>query len=809
MFRYADPDLCPGCRAHLPYAATACPDCRLPLTGTLPDQLFRALTHADGLLARLAESREPVPAEPDAVPEGPSLQYDGPPAPRPGRGLSAASVPRILLGLGATCLLVASLVFLAVTWAALGVGGRTAVLVVLTAATAGTAGWLARRALRAGAEAFATVGLGLLGLDLVGAEDAGWLGPIGDAWFLVLAGGVVATAGLAGAYLARRTPARELVSGQAFAVLGAAAAGIGATALPGADGDLMLLVATVGTGAVAAGAARAGLRWAAAGTGAVAASWWLLLAWSGVLAGDPATVAHVWGDLAIWPALAAVAVTAAVAAVPTLPQASRVGTASLAVALGTFCATVVAWDESGTVLSLVQLAVVGAAVAAAAVLRRPWRWVAVAPAAVAGLLLAGTATRLAGTALADLLGHGLWSQPAGLVLSPPAMPWSWPVLLPAGTAAALAAGWVALRCLDERLTRGLPGAGAVAVLATGALVPALYGAPLWAAVTVLLLVVLGLLGNAMTGPGVTALLGTAVLAPVTLGAALANDWLTAVVLGVTTLVAGMASWRGTAEPAVAGDLVLPLSLGGLLWTGLHLAGVEPTWRTVAVLVAVGALVIARPTPARELPAAATGSVAVAFAVLTPAGLEQAWLAALLTLAGVLVGLSALVHPSRRRLGWAATGLFALAQWTRLEQLGVETVEAYTLPLAVVLLAVGVVRLVATDLSSHRAFGAGLGLALVPTLLQVLLDPVSQRAVLLGAGCLLLVGVGVQRRWSAPLLAGAATGTLVVLREAAHAEVLPQWMVIGLVGTVLIVVGVTWEQRLADLRTAGAYLRRLR
>ena len=44
-----------------------------------------------------------------------------------------------------------------------------------------------------------------------------------------------------------------------------------------------------------------------------------------------------------------------------------------------------------------------------------------------------------------------------------------------------------------------------------------------------------------------------------------------------------------------------------------------------------------------------------------------------------------------------------------------------------------------------------------------------------------VGVGVLQRWAAPLVAGASVGALVVLREAAHAHVLQQWMVIGLVG----------------------------
>ena len=42
-------------------------------------------------------------------------------------------MPKILLALGAGCLLVAALLFLAVTWSVLGVGGRTATLVGFTA----------------------------------------------------------------------------------------------------------------------------------------------------------------------------------------------------------------------------------------------------------------------------------------------------------------------------------------------------------------------------------------------------------------------------------------------------------------------------------------------------------------------------------------------------------------------------------------------------------------------------------------------------------------------------------------------------
>ncbi len=181
----------------------------------------------------------------------------------------------------------------------------------------------------------------------------------------------------------------------------------------------------------------------------------------------------------------------------------------------------------------------------------------------------------------------------------------------------------------------------------------------------------------------------------------------------------------------------------------------------------------------------------------------------LTLAGVLVMVSALVHPSRRHLGWLGLALLTLAQWVRLQEIGVDQVEAYTLPLALVLLGVGLVQMRRRDVSSRAALSAGLTLALGPSLLVALTDPVSLRALLLGLACLVLVAAGVGLRWSAPLVAGATVGLVLVLREAAYAQVVPQWVVIGLVGTALTVVGVTWERRLAELRAAAGYVRRLR
>ena len=69
--------------------------------------------------------------------------------PRPfDRGCRGASVPKILLTLGALCLLVAAVTFLAVAWSWLGVGGRTVVLLVLTGVALGGGRAFAGRGLR-------------------------------------------------------------------------------------------------------------------------------------------------------------------------------------------------------------------------------------------------------------------------------------------------------------------------------------------------------------------------------------------------------------------------------------------------------------------------------------------------------------------------------------------------------------------------------------------------------------------------------------------------------------------------------------
>ena len=111
-----------------------------------------------------------------------------------------------------------------------------------------------------------------------------------------------------------------------------------------------------------------------------------------------------------------------------------------------------------------------------------------------------------------------------------------------------------------------------------------------------------------------------------------------------------------------------------------------------------------------------------------------------------------------------------------------------------------------------ALTPGLLLATVPSLLVVLgEDPVSLRAALLG---LALPGPRAGRRPAA--LAGArwSSGRRSAPCSccgwpAPYAAAVPSWMLIAVAGAALLVVGVTWEARLRDLRGSADYLARLR
>jgi hypothetical protein len=169
-----------------------------------------------------------------------------------------------------------------------------------------------------------------------------------------------------------------------------------------------------------------------------------------------------------------------------------------------------------------------------------------------------------------------------------------------------------------------------------------------------------------------------------------------------------------------------------------------------------------------------------------------------------------LNRDRDGAAWIAVTLLGAATVIRLVE-EVQAPEVYTLPAAALLLGAGWWRLGADrELSSMRALASGLTLALVPSLLLTLDDPVSLRGALVAAGGLVALAVGVARHWAAPFLAGAGTTAVLAVRHLGPVvEGLPRWISLGSVGLVLLLVGITWEQRRRDLQGATRYLTALR
>lgn len=851
--RYADPALCPDCRSPLPTGVPVCPTCQLLVRHPLAVDLFRTLRRADELVVELrtastafhgqpaAPAPAAAPAAATAAPLGGPLVPPGaapaqkravPPPPRPAgppapplppypaaamapaperRGVASASVPKILLGLGAFCLLVASVIFLAVSWSALGVGGRTAVLAGLTL-TAGTSALLLHRAgLRIAGESLIVVALGLLALDVFGAGASGWLGDGGDGVTACVAGLVVAVAGIV-LGLVRVGGEPRLVAPQVIAGIGTAVAYFGTLDVT----DHQLLVGHVFT-ALAIGAillARSQdlpvLAWSQAVAGSFA---WLGA--SGLALTDSLTepdLHQLWIDGSGWSLL----VSAAVLLVPGLIVRNRgllLAGASFAAMVVTVVVTLPSVDTDTTTVGLVAVAVTAAWVVVLGLLPRSFRTIAIAPSAVGSAILAGFSLVTVVVAFArwadlstgferrfDLTIGGENPVTEPLLLVPSLLV---PIAFIALLVSARRRDHLAIWAQVAAITAGI---GAAATLAS-------YDVTLALPVAVLTLVALGAAAVALMATGGRAA-GLGVAATFTAGAAsiaaVPSAPITAIVAGLATASAVVLALRGTEAVRMSGALSAPPFLGLATSASVHAFGGDAAWVAIPVLLAVGLLALARPRIEIELPAVAVALITfpISGAETTDAG---GYTALWLTVAGFVFCASALIHESRRFGAWIGAALLLLATWVRLADLEVEAPEAYTLPLAVALLAFGLWRMQKSDtVGTAEALLPGLLLGTIPSLLWVIGDPVSLRALLLGGVCLALTIAGASLRWSAPLLVGATVGAIIVFREiGAYPGEFPKWVWIGFAGVLLTVVGITWERQLLEVRKVVGYLGRLR
>jgi uncharacterized membrane protein len=194
---------------------------------------------------------------------------------------------------------------------------------------------------------------------------------------------------------------------------------------------------------------------------------------------------------------------------------------------------------------------------------------------------------------------------------------------------------------------------------------------------------------------------------------------------------------------------------------------------------------------------AAGVLAVAAVVL--ASDDVGWLSWTLAVLGLLALLDSL-HSDRRLVAAVGGLLLSASSWVRLADAGVHAPEPYVVPIGVVALVLGWLRVrQQPGTRSFPAYGPGLSLLLVPSLVAALDDSTPTRSLLLAGACIAVLLVGRQQRLQAPLVIG---GTVLAV-DALHllgpyAAALPRWLTLGAAGVLLVAVGATYEQRRRDV-----------
>ncbi|MFH8441988.1 SCO7613 C-terminal domain-containing membrane protein [Streptomyces sp. NPDC018026] len=764
---------------------------------------------------RAAAARQPA-LGPGTAPVGPPPVGTGGAARRP--EATAPGVQNVLLVLGGVLLTIAAIAFTLVSWGHLGIAGRALVLGALTVGALGVPVALLRRGLRSTAEAVAALGTALTVLDAYALHEVAFTGTDGVGYTATASAALAALWAVYGVRLGLRHPLPLAVATAHLplllwaiavgagpypltAVSLATAAGGTAVALRAAPLPVRIVAVTGALGTGAAGVLSAGwLCWSASGPGPAARAAALLLV--------AAVLALVAGRFAPRPEISRGAALA-------------VGLCVVAGAGGVLRVTVPGeWTVPGCLACAIALLAVERTP-----LHQPLRQ---------GLVRASAAVQ--GFAV-------LWTLPlvAGCLLGPAvrdARPWSGAPQdfrdavfagLPrppyAGTAPLVLAVVAAVLVVAGRRTARRPAVTVVALVLGWAAVlvlPVVLRLPYAAGLAVHAVVVAAALGFAVrsgrTGtrlspPALTALLSALVTSVALALVSLASEPATIAVLGTLTVLFAAAGLRpGTAPFTAPAALCHATALACAIGAS---AGRPPHHTALLVLVvpAVAALVASRTGGSRatvpvEAAGAGAGLLAVALAVPEPP-----MLALVLSLCGAITAATAL-RPERRAAGWAAAALFLLATWVRLAAWDVATVEAYTLPVTGPVLVVGLLRRRrAVAVSSWTAYGSGLAVTLVPSLLAAWNDQHWLRPLALGVAALAVTLAGARYRLQAPLVLGAGVLALVALHELAPyltqvVGALPRWVPPALAGLVLLVLGATYEQRLRDARRLREALGRL-
>lgn len=837
-----------------------CPGCGAHLWGPAAQELARL----DAQVGWLQQRRAILLAEMQARPAPPAGVVAPPPGASSDSPRTSPQVSSILLALGTALLVVAAIVFAAVSWSRLSALGQGALLVGLTLAAGAATRLAVRRGLQGTGEAFGvmTVVMGPLvaqairvTLDLPSIDDGSWSNWLAWSWWPLTLASVGLAAWTFGRWVGVRGPqligAVLVQCAPALWILVAPLAPVPAGFVLALQGALVAVVTGIWVPPSFTEVVwRRGSAWAWT-TGAI-----VVVAGAFVVGADGEWGLRGAADLGATLALVGVGAFAVVIAAcraregwseladATASAATVVGL--LAVVRG--CVGTLPGNACWPAVGLVAVVVA----AAAGRVGFPRGRVVGATAGLAALAASFplVATGLAVASAASDLTSRPWSGAPGQSVVVDA-PLAYALGLP--SIAVLVAWLLVVRHRFVRHQRDdlLMVLGGFSVIA----VVGLAGTTVVLLSSVSLMVAVGL-GVMAARPSAVAVLRWSFVASGGVAAAWssATPGLTLVALVVALGVAVAAVFVGIAHDdatvSSAGSGTGIAAFAGAHLVAGYLLDVEPVWNWAALactgaVLAAGVAVALRGDLAADLSPVRTaarnvvGGSAMVHLIGVAVLLTRArdvWVEGLLdarvevpglidaltvslAFGAVALAVVGVRRDPRLRAGWpwlvaSATEVLVLA-WVRFADAEVDLPEAYILPLAGV---VGLTALLSararrggwTTASSWELEGPPLALALGPTSLVALGDPgIARLVVALGvAAVALAAGAALGRR------ALVDVGVVVVLVLGGqtllpYAAELPRWIVLAVAGSLLVGLGATFEQRRQDLTTARMRYRSLR
>jgi hypothetical protein len=164
-------------------------------------------------------------------------------------------------------------------------------------------------------------------------------------------------------------------------------------------------------------------------------------------------------------------------------------------------------------------------------------------------------------------------------------------------------------------------------------------------------------------------------------------------------------------------------------------------------------------------------------------------------------------PERRPALLWATVLLTGANTLSMSAADVGVLELYTVPPALLMLAVGRIR--PRPDSSWVRLGPGLLVGLVPSSILAINSGGPVRLVCVVVAAVAFVVAGTFLSLQAPFVIGAGVlAKLGIWQLVLVAPEIPRWITLGFAGAVLLAVGATYERRIADAKRTGRWIAQL-